>query len=168
MINCVHGNIHIWCMARIWFLVHCTYGQYRYSVHWLCGSIVCIFYFIVGTQETKDSTIVIAHPLGQDVELLCGLRQPSENETVVWRIRRLIALGINALVNGILPEYSADLHSNNLIIKNIVVNDDRNDTEYQCVIMIPGSSLSEELIRERGDEITLYVAGECPYRKCAM
>ena len=99
-------------MARIWFLVHYTYGQYCYSVHWLCGSIVCIFYFIVGTQETKDPTIVIAHPVGQDVELLCGLRQPSENETVVWIIGRLLAFGINALVNGILPEYSADLHSN--------------------------------------------------------
>ena len=153
-------------MTRIWLLVHCAYGQYCYSIHWLCGSIVCIFCFIVGTQETKDPTIVIVYPAGQDVELLCGLRQPSENETVAWIIGRLFALEINALVSGILPEYSADLHSNNLIIKNIVVNDDRNDTEYQCLIMIPGPFLSEELIRERGDEITFYVAGECPYRKC--
>ena len=44
--------------------------------------------------------------------------------------------GINSLANGILAgRYSVDVHSNDLIIKNITMNDDRSGTWYQCVIL---------------------------------
>ena len=88
-------------------------------------------YLTVAPQEGPG--IVIAHP-GQDVELLCTLGIPSNaTHTLGWIINHIF-YGVAALNSGILPGYSADLLNNNLIVKNIVMNDHRNDTEHQCVI----------------------------------
>ena len=41
-----------------------------------------------------------------------------------------------SLSNSILNGYSADINSSNLIVKNIVMNDNRNNTDYRCVIIM--------------------------------
>ena len=119
--------------------------------------------FIVDTQETEDPTIVIVHPAGQDVKLLCGLRQPSGDESVAWIINSMTPQGINVIANGRVNGYTANLHKTDLIIENIMMNDNRNNTEYQCVIVISGASTSQEQVVEKGDVITVYVAGKCQY-----
>ena len=95
-------------------------------------------YFIVAAQN--HSSIVIAHP-GQDVELLCDVT-PSGNRSIAWIINGMRPHGLSAIRGGIVSEYSNDLDRNNLIITNIMMNDDRNDIDYQYVIAIPGSSPS--------------------------
>ena len=63
--------------------------------------------------------------------------------------------------------YSANIFSNNLIIKNIMMNDDRNDTWYQCVIGMQAEpdGMEQESTRnlqptEWGNITIIYVAGE--------
>ena len=99
--------------------------------------------------------IVIAHP-GEDVELLCSLASISNNTVfVAWMINRLVTpYGINSLHNGLLDGYSATLVNTNLIIKDIKLNDDRNGSEYRCVIQ------NETTILHESEPIILYVAGE--------
>ena len=43
--------------------------------------------------------------------------------------------GVNSLLNGQVPGYSAAVHTTDLIIENIMMNDYRNDTEHRCVIL---------------------------------
>ena len=64
--------------------------------------------------------------------------------------------GITSLLNGILTGYTSTLGSNNLIVENVMMNDDRNDTVYQCVIV-----LQDDTIQRQSDQTFLYVAGEC-------
>ena len=113
-----------------------------------------VFYkFTVAAQEGPG--IVIAHP-GQDVELLCTVAIPSTTQhTVAWIINHNF-YGINALINGILPGYSVDLVNNDLLVQNIVMNDRRNDTEYQCVIVMSGTTT----ILNSSDPTFLYVVGK--------
>ena len=115
--------------------------------------------FVVTTQQ--GTGIVIAHP-GQDVELLCTLT-PSENGSVAWIINSMTPYGLSTIRNGIVPGYTNTLGSNNLIIENIMTNDDRNDTEYQCVIlpvvMRENDTVMTE-ITQRSNTTILYVAGE--------
>ena len=75
--------------------------------------------------------------------------------TVGWIINQTF-YGINSLNNGTLPGYSADLVHNNLIVENIMMNDDRNGSEYGCAILISGTmpTLNDT------DPIFLYVAGK--------
>ena len=86
------------------------------------------------------------------------MRQRSANETATWMIGQRGSYTVNSLVNGSLNGYSADIHNNNLIIKNITKNDDRNETDYQCVISIatPGAFPATA----KGNITILYVAGE--------
>jgi len=66
--------------------------------------------------------------------------------------------GINALLNGLVPGYSANVDNANLIVENIMMNDGRNGTEYRCVLFNNmGTRLNES------DLIILYVAGEYQY-----
>ena len=61
--------------------------------------------------------------------------------------------------NGILTGYSSN--GNNLIIENIMMNDDRNNTEYSCVTV--ASTVSNPTIADiigESDSTILYVAGE--------
>ena len=96
--------------------------------------------------------IIIAHP-GQDIELLCI---PSTFQYVAAWIINHNFYGVYALNNGILPGYRADVNNNNLIVENLVMNDDRNDTEYQCVVVISGTTT----VLNIGDPTFLYVAGK--------
>ena len=119
-----------------------------------------LLYLTVAAQEGPG--IVIAHP-GQDVELLCALRLLYGTHTTVWIIDHNF-YGVNALNGGILPGYSADLISKNLIVQNIVMNDRRNNTEHRCAIAIFGTT-----IVNISDPTFLYVAGEWLFAKhCDM
>ena len=99
---------------------------------------------------------MIAHPR-QDVELLCTVT-PSGNETTAWAINTVVYT-LQQLHNGILTGYSSN--GNNLIIENIMMNDDRNDTEYICVTV--SSTVSNPMLSDIIDlsnSTILYVAGE--------
>ena len=111
------------------------------------------FYLTVAAQESPG--IVIAHP-GQDVELLCTLGLPSTNQHApTWIIGHRF-YGVQALIGGILDGYIADNNNNNLIVENIMMNDNRNNTEYQCVIVLSGTMT----IVNSSDPTILYVAGK--------
>ena len=101
--------------------------------------------------------VVIAHP-GQDVELLCTVT-PLEIRTAAWVVNNNGPYTVQLLHNGILPEYSSNGY--NLLLKDIKMNDDRNDTEYNCVT-IPSTVSNPTLldIVAESDPIVLYVAGE--------
>ena len=60
--------------------------------------------------------------------------------------------GVNALLNGLVPGYSATVHTTDLIIENIMMNDYRNDTEHWCMI--------SQNATIKADPILLIVAGE--------
>ena len=124
---------------------------------------MCVFCcFIVAAQNYDPlRTILTVRPAGQNVELMCTLRQPSRenNETIGWIINLSVVYGVSFLSNSGVRGYSADLLSNNLIIKNITMNDNRNTTEYQCVIHISMGHLGHEEVVESGDIIILHVAG---------
>ena len=110
-------------------------------------------------QQGPD--IVIAHP-GQDVELLCTVT-PSENGSVAWIINSMTPYGLSTIHNGTVSGYTNNLSSSNLIIENIMMNDDRNGTEYQCVILTVVMRENDTVMTEitqRSDTTILYVAGE--------
>ena len=108
------------------------------------------YYFTVAAQKGPGKVIV--HPAGQDVELLC-----TETESVgaAWLINYNGPYTVSALNNGILKGYSANLKTNNLIVENIMINDDRNNTEYRCALQ----TQKMHKILEK-DPAILYVAGE--------
>ena len=113
-------------------------------------------YFIVAAQQHYST--VIAHP-GQDVELLCDVT-PSGNGSVAWVINRMPPHELPAIRGGTVSGYTSDLGSNNLLVTNITMDDDRNDTEHQCVIGISGVFQNALQVIERGNVSILYVAGE--------
>ena len=102
-----------------------------------------------------NSVIVIVHPAGQDVELPCSVARPGAG--ITWIID-FNYYGVSSLNGGSLPGYSADIHNSNLIVKNIVMNDNRNNSEYRCVIRISG-----EIVNDGNETLLLYVAGEYLY-----
>ena len=113
--------------------------------------------FTVTAQEGPG--IVIAYP-GQDIELLCTVT-PSGSQTAAWEINNVVYT-VQQLDNGILTGYSSN--GNNLIIENIIMNDDRNDTQYSCGTVL--STLSNPTVADIVDESNttiLYVAGEYQY-----
>ena len=110
-----------------------------------------MFNNLVTAQEGPG--IVIVHPAGQDVELLCTV-MTSNDEAVAWIINHMGPHGVSALLNGIVDGYSAN--GNNLIVENIMINDDRNNTEYQCVIITQDTTT----ILCKSVPTILYVAGE--------
>ena len=83
---------------------------------------------------------------------------PSGSQTAAWIIDNVVYT-VQRLHNGILTGYSSN--GNNLIIENIMMNDDRNDTEYICVTvpsMVSNPTLSD--IKDESAPTILYVAGE--------
>ena len=80
------------------------------------------------------------------------------NEQVAWIINHGIPHTVSGLHNGIAAGYSANIATNNLIVENIMMNDDKNNTEYRCVIR-QGTTT----IRRQSDPTTLYVVGEYQY-----
>ena len=112
--------------------------------------------FTVAAQEGPG--IVIAHP-GQDVELLCTVTVTSGNQAA-WLVNSMGPYGINSLRSGILTGHSATLGGNNLIVENIMMNDDRNGSDYRCVIIPAQGMITFDDIIDVSDPTILYVAGE--------
>ena len=86
---------------------------------------------------------------------------PSGTQTAAWVIDHVVYT-VQQLHNGILTGYSSN--GNNLIIENIMMNDDRNDTEYECVTV--SHTLSQPnlaSIVDESDPTILYVAGKYKY-----
>ena len=118
-------------------------------------SYMCIINILLLTVP-KGPGIVIVYP-GQGVELLCAIT-PSRNQITAWIIDNVVYTA-QQLHNGILTAYS--INGNNLIIENIMMNDNRNDTEYSCVtVSSTVSQLSIYDIVDESDLTILYVAGE--------
>ena len=106
-----------------------------------------------------EVNIVIAHP-GQDAKLLCTVT-PSDGHTTVWIIVHVFYT-VQQLHNGILTGYSTN--GNNLIIENIMMNDDRNNTECSCgTVRNTVNKPSVADIIYESDPTILYVAGEYQY-----
>ena len=86
---------------------------------------------------------------------------PSESQVAAWIINDGIPHGLSAIRGDIVPGYNATLFSNNLIIENIKINDDRNGSEYSCVTIPKGTSNpSAADVINASDPTILYVAGE--------
>ena len=75
--------------------------------------------------------IVIVHP-GQDVTLLCNVTL-LEYHTAAWLINHGIVYTVQRLHSGVLTGYSSN--GSNLIIENIMMNDDRNDTDSLSIFV---------------------------------
>ena len=123
---------------------------------YLCQLIFLLF--SVTAQEGPG--IVIAHP-GQDVELLCNIA-PSDPSTqrAAWIIDNMGPYNTQVLRNGYVDGYSTNLFSNNLIVKDIIMNDARNNSDFTCVVVLRDN---ETAIVGRSDLTILYIAGECKY-----
>ena len=69
---------------------------------------------------------------------------------------------VNTIRGGVLAGYTgaADPANNNLIVENIMMNDDRNGSDYRCVIVPASSRLTFADIIKESDTTILYVAGE--------
>ena len=67
---------------------------------------------------------------------------------------------INGIHGGILAGYTTTLGSNNLVIANIAMDDNRNGSEYRCVIVPASGTITLADIIEESDSTILYVAGE--------
>ena len=100
----------------------------------------------------EEPVIVNVHS-GQDVELSCTVT-PEGNRSVAWMINNNGPYKIQQLHNGIVTGYSTN--ENNLIIENIMMNDDRDGTEYRCVILEQGTTT----ILDESNPIFLFVTGE--------
>ena len=115
--------------------------------------------FTVTAQEGPG--IVIAQP-GQDVELLCTVTEDSTTLTEGWLVNNEGPYGINALHHGRLIGHTGSLDGGNLIVENIMMNDNRNGSEYICVI-VPADLddiIKIDDIIDESDSTFLYVYGE--------
>ena len=81
----------------------------------------------------------------------------SNNEQVAWTINHGTPYTVMGLRNGIVTGHSSN--GNNLIVENIMMNDDRNNTEYRCVIITAGTTT----IQRQSNPTILRVAGEYQY-----
>ena len=104
------------------------------------------YFTVVAKECNKDSMIVVVHP-GDEAQLLCPVRRGTG-----WIINNGTILGVIALLNGTEPGHSSNGRS--IIVKNIMLNDVRNGSEYRCVKVQNGSIIDES------NSICLYVAGE--------
>ena len=85
----------------------------------------------------------------------------SGNQAAAWLVNNVGPYGRSALRNGILAGYTTTLSSNNLIVENIMMNDDRNGSNYQCVIISSTQNMPTLAdIIDQSDPTILYVAGE--------
>ena len=69
---------------------------------------------------------------------------------------------LNAIRDGVLAGYrgAADPFSNNLIVENIMMNDDRDNNDYKCVIVSARGNITLANIIEKSDSTTLLIVGE--------
>ena len=87
----------------------------------------------------------------------------SGSQTAAWLINNMGPYRVNSLRSGLLAGHTAELGSNNLIVENIMMNDDRNGSDYRCVIAPAQGTPSLGNIIEESDPTILYVAGEYQY-----
>ena len=92
------------------------------------------------------------------------MTETSENQAA-WLVNDVGPYRLNALLNGVVPGYSVPLSSNNLIVENIMMNDVRNDSNYQCVIIPTQGMVTLADTIDESDPTILYVAGEYWYRR---
>ena len=85
-----------------------------------------------------------------------------------WLINNMGPYRINAIRSGTLAGHTATFGSNNLIVENIMMNDDRNGSDYRCVIVPSTGILSSANIINESDPTILYVAGECNLPLCVI
>ena len=116
----------------------------------------------VAAQEGPG--IVIAHP-GQDVELLCTVTVTDpDSQLAAWLINNMGPYKVNSLRSEVLAghigEQETDPNSNNIIVQNIMMNDDRNGSDYRCVIVPAQGTPSLADIIEESNPTILHVAGE--------
>ena len=117
--------------------------------------MVLCFQFTVAAQ--KGPGIVIAHP-GEDVTLLCSFSNIPNGGDLAWTVNGSTPYTLNNLHGGVLPGHGAT--GDNIIVENITLNDNRNETDYRCLIInrTTNTTLNES------DPTILYVAGEYQYR----
>ena len=86
----------------------------------------------------------------------------SNAQGAAWLINNRGPYRLNALRGGVLTGYqgAANPVSNNLIVENITMNDDRNGSDYRCVIVPSDGTITFADITEESDLTILYVAGE--------
>ena len=100
--------------------------------------------------------VMIAHP-GQDVELMCDV--DGTEESTRWQINGSSSLlTLNELSNGTVTGHSVS--GRNIVVEDIMMNDVRNGSQYQCVVLNPSVT--------PGNPFILYVAGECNDRWYVM
>ena len=76
---------------------------------------------------------------------------------MAWIINNDGPYTIQLLYNGILTGYSTN--GNNLIIESIMMNDNRNGSEYRCVILEQATAT----ILDESNPVILFVTGEYQY-----
>ena len=98
----------------------------------------------------EDPGIVIARP-GQDVELMCDVA--AGVGSTLWQINGTL-YALTQLFSGAVSTYN--ISGRNLVIEDIMMNDVRNGSKYQCVLLRdpPDPSIM-------GNISSLYVAGKC-------
>ena len=86
----------------------------------------------------------------------------SDTQAAAWLINNRGPYRLNVLRGGVLTGYRgvADPASNNLIVENIMMNDDRNGSDYRCVIVPASGRLTFADITEESDPTILYIAGK--------
>ena len=77
-----------------------------------------------------------------------------------WLVNNMGPYEISALRSGILAGYTTTLDSNNLIVENIMMNDDRNGSDYRCAVVPAQGMITVADIIDESDPTILYVAGE--------
>ena len=92
---------------------------------------------------------------------MCTVTPLRFQTAAAWIINHTVYT-VQQLHNGILTGYN--INGNNLIIENITMNDDRNDTEYSCATLPCNvKKPTVEDIVDESDPTILYVAGEYQY-----
>ena len=118
------------------------------------------YYFVITVAAQEGPGTVIASP-GQDVELLCTVTVTSDTQAAAWLMNKTVGpYRISAIRNGSLAGHTANQDSNNLIVKKIMMNDNRNGSEYRCVIVPAHGTITLANITEESNTTILYVAGE--------
>ena len=118
-----------------------------YGVSFCLCIVSCINNYVIHFFTAASARIVTNYP-GQYFQLSCDVT----GGTVSWFINGQGAYTVSQLFSGVVAGYNSS--GNNLIIKDIVMNDPRNNTVYRCVIQSSDTY---------GDLIFLHVAGEYTY-----
>ena len=115
-----------------------------------------MIYVSLFTDAAQNIDIIhIALP-GQDVELLCDVI--GQEASTLWQINGTLRT-LSDLFAGAVAGHN--ISGRNIVVEDIMMNDVRNGSLYQCVMLqaLPNPSIM-------GNLIVLYVAGECKVCIC--